>query len=235
MAILSIKNLSAYYGKSMILRGISIDVDREKRTAILGRNGMGKTTLIKSILGLSGIRREGDILFEGKSIFRERTCDIASVGISYVPQGWLLFSSLSVHEHLVMACRGAAGAGAWTPERIYELFPELKDRKKISGTRLSGGEQQILAISRALVMNPRMILMDEPSEGISTLVLERIVELCGRLTEQGVGILLVEQNLELALRVAQRVYILVNGEIVLAKDVEGSGEDKESYYKYLGV
>jgi branched-chain amino acid transport system ATP-binding protein len=233
--VLSIKGLNAYYGKAIILRSVSIDVEQGKRVAILGRNGMGKSTLIKSILGLSGIRREGDIAFEGSSIFGKKTYEIAAGGIAYVPQGWQLFSSLSVHEHLVMAYRPKKSGDEWTPQRVYDCFPELKDRRKVGGTRLSGGEQQILAIARALVTNSRMILMDEPSEGISTLVLERIIDICRGLTERGVGLLLVEQNLDLALRVAQKAYVLVNGQIVLEKDVDESNKDKESYHQYLGI
>ena len=235
-AILKIKNLNAYYGKSHVLQEVSLTVNPLERVAVLGRNGMGKSTLLKSILRLQDIKVEGDVLFKGETINQAKTYEIAQKGIAYVPQGWLLFPSLSVEEHLLMAYRpGKSEAKEWTPERIFELFPEIAARRKVSGTKLSGGEQQILAIGRALVSNPEILLMDEPSEGISTMVIDRVIELCHQLTEQGVSILMVEQNLELALRVAQRVYVLVNGRIVYEGTTADFCADKESQHQFLGV
>lgn len=235
-AILKLNKLNAYYGKSHVLQDVSLTVNSLERVAVLGRNGMGKSTLLKSILRLQDIRVEGDLLFNNETFNHAKTYEIAQKGIAYVPQGWLLFPSLSVEEHLVMAYRPAKSKDQeWTPEGIFELFPEIADRRKVSGTKLSGGEQQILAISRALVSNPKILLMDEPSEGISTMVIDRIIDLCHRLTEQGISILMVEQNLDLALRVAERVYVLVNGRIVHEGTAVDFRLDKESQRQLLGV
>ena len=234
-SLLSIKNLNSYYGKAHILQGVSININPLERVAILGRNGMGKSTLIKSILGLSGIRRDGNIYFNGENIIEKKTYEIARRSISYVPQGRQLFSSLSVEEHLTMAYKPVKGGDGWTPKMVFDIFPEIRERKKVSGTKISGGEQQILAIGRALVTNSSLILMDEPSEGISTLVIERILGICRQLTEQGTSLLLVEQNLGLALSVAQKVYILVNGRIVHETSSEEFKVDNESQHNYLGI
>lgn len=236
-AMLALNKVNAFYGKAHVLQDISLSIKPLERAAILGRNGMGKSTLLRTVLGLSGINRQGDIHFQGKNLTVKNTHEIANLGIAYVPQGWQLFPSLSVEEHLMMAYKPKRGGQKheWTPDLIYELFPEIKDRRKISGTRLSGGEQQMLAISRALVTNPAFILMDEPSEGISTFVLERIIDICHGFTEQNITLLLVEQNLDLALKIAQKVYILVNGRIIHQADVDEFRDDKESQELYLGV
>lgn len=233
--LLRVKNLNAYYDKAHILQDVSFEVNDLERVTILGRNGMGKSTLLKSILGLQNIRRLGDIYFEKSNIMEQQIHETANLGIAYVPQGWQLFPSLSVDEHLKMAYRPDPSDHEWTPEAVYELFPEIKARYKVSGTKLSGGEQQMLAIGRALVRNPKLILMDEPSEGISTFVIERVIEVCQELTQRKIALLLVEQNLNLALRAAQKVYILVNGRMVHQATVEEFKEDKESQNKYLGV
>lgn len=234
-SILSIKDLNSYYGKSHVLQDVSININPLERVAILGRNGMGKSTLMKSILGLGGIRRDGNIYFNDENIIEKKTYEIARRGIAYVPQGRQLFSLLSVEEHLTMAYKPVKGGNGWTPKMVFDIFPEIGERKKISGTKLSGGEQQILAIGRALVKNPSLILMDEPSEGISTLVLERILGICHQLTKQSVTLLLVEQNLGLALSVAQKVYVLVNGRIVHKASAEEFSADKESQHNFLGI
>ncbi|MBM3702366.1 MAG: ABC transporter ATP-binding protein [Actinobacteria bacterium] len=234
-SILSIKDLNSYYGKSHVLQDVSININPLERVAILGRNGMGKSTLMKSILGLGGIRRDGNIYFNDENIIKKKTYEIARRGIAYVPQGRQLFSLLSVEEHLAIAYKPVKGGNGWTPKMVFDIFPEIGERKKISGTKLSGGEQQILAIGRALVKNPSLILMDEPSEGISTLVLERILGICHRLTKQGITLFLVEQNLGLALSVAQKVYILVNGRIVHEASAEEFNADKESQHNFLGI
>ena len=191
----------------------------------------GINSIIGAILG-TGIIKTLEIVLSGVT---QRY--LLMIGILFlVVIMWLLFPSLSVEEHLVMAYRLAKTKDTeWTPERIYELFPEIAGRRKVSGTKLSGGEQQILAISRALVSNPQILMMDEPSEGISTMVIDRIIELCHKLTEQGVSILMVEQNLDLALRVAQRVYVLVNGRIVHEGTSTDFRLDKENQRQFLGV
>ncbi len=233
--LLSIDGLNAYYGKSHVLQDVSLQVNSGEKIVVLGRNGMGKSTLMKAIMGMSQVSRDGNILLNNAQIITKRTDEIARMGIAYVPQGWLLFSSLSVDEHLRIAYRPVKGDNEWTPEKVYDVFPEIAQRKQISGTKLSGGEQQILAICRALVGNPSLILMDEPSEGISAMVIYRVIEICHDLTKQGVSLLLAEQNLELAKKIADRVYILVNGQIVLNSDIELFINDKESQKKHLGV
>lgn len=232
---LDIKEINAFYGKAQVLHNASLQVKKGERVVILGRNGMGKTTLIKSVVGVDNIKRTGSILYENHELIHRRTHDIARLGIGYVPQGWLLFRSLSVDEHLSIAYRPTKTGKEWNPERVYDTFPELANRRKVSGTSLSGGEQQILAICRALVTNSNLFLMDEPSEGISRKVLDRIVTICDELSAEQKTILLVEQNLSLAVRIAQRVYILVNGNIVHEASSAEFKEDKEKQFEFLGI
>lgn len=233
--LLSINGLNAYYGKAHVLQDVSLEVKKGEKVVVLGRNGMGKSTLMKAIIGLSQVTRSGSIYFKENQVIDRRTDEIARSGIAYVPQGWLLFSSLNVDEHLRIAYRPLKSEKEWTPERIYATFPEIAERRQISGTKLSGGEQQILAIGRALVGNPSLILMDEPSEGISAMVIDRMIDICQNLACQGVSILVAEQNLDLAQRIADKVYILVNGQIVLSSAIEEFRKDIESQRKHLGV
>ena len=232
---LTINNLNAFYGKAQVLRNVSLSVRPGERVAILGRNGMGKTTLLKSILNIDHVRVSGSIQYKGVELAGKETSCIARSGIGYIPQGWQLFRSLSVEEHLIMPYRKSKDGYEWTPERVLDAFPEIARRRKVGGTRLSGGEQQILAIGRALVTNAPMILMDEPSEGVSTMVLERVREMCEELAAHGRGILLVEQNLSLALKIAERVLILVNGEIVYETTASEFANDRERQAQFLGV
>jgi len=234
-----IKDVNAYYGKSHVLHDVSLQVKPGEKVVILGRNGMGKSTLLKSIMRIGDVTRTGSIIYGDKELISKRTSDIARSGIGYVPQGWQLFPSLSVAEHLTIAYKAsksdADSKSDWSPERLFKLFPEIDRRRKISGTSLSGGEQQILAICRALVTNSQLILMDEPSEGISAKVLDRIVGICKDLAAENKSILLVEQNLNLAMRIAERVYILVNGAIVYETTSEEFKDDKEKHAQYLGI
>ena len=233
-AQLEIQNLNTFYGKAHVLHDVSLHVGEGERVAILGRNGMGKTTLLKSIMNIDHVKMDGSIRYGGEELTKMVTYNIARKGIGYVPQGWQLFRSLTVEEHLVMAYR-KGGEDEWTPERIMDTFPEIARRRKVGGTRLSGGEQQILAIGRALVTNSNLLLMDEPSEGVSTMVLERVREICEELSAHGKSILLVEQNLSLALKIAKRVYILVNGSIVHDAPSEVFRADREKQAMYLGI
>lgn len=234
-AKLEVSNLNAYYGKALVLHDIDIHVESGERVAILGRNGMGKTTLLKSIMGLDKVRVEGSIRYGDREMAHIPTYSVARQGIGYVPQGWQLFHSLSVEEHLIMAYHKGEPGREWTPERVLDTFPEIARRRKVGGTRLSGGEQQILAIGRALVTNSSLLLMDEPSEGVSTMVLKRVSEICEELSRNGQSILLVEQNLSLALKIAQRIYILVNGSIVHSASSEEFRADREHQAMYLGI
>jgi uncharacterized protein (UPF0261 family)/ABC-type branched-subunit amino acid transport system ATPase component len=211
--LLNIEHLDAYYGKSHILQGVNLQVHPGELIVVVGRNGMGKTTLLKSVMGLPPLSRTGTILFDAQETIDRPTHEIASLGIGYVPQGRMLFASLTADEHLRFAWRRSAENSQWSPETVYDLFPELKERAHISGTLLSGGEQQMLAIGRALVTNPLLLMMDEPSEGLSVLVIQRVEEVCRHLSSRGMAILLIEQNLEMAQSLAHRAYIFVNGRI----------------------
>jgi len=212
-ALLDIEHLDAYYGKSHILQDVNLQVHPGELVVVVGRNGMGKTTLLKSVMGLPLLLRTGSITFDGQETVKMPTHDITNLGIGYVPQGRMLFPSLTVDEHLRFAWRQSVANSQWSPETVYELFPELNKRTHISGTLLSGGEQQMLAIGRALVTNPLLLMMDEPSEGLSITVIQRVEEVCRQLSSSGMAILLIEQNIEMAQSLAQRAYVFVNGRI----------------------
>jgi len=231
--LLEIKELNTYYGDSHVLQGCSLSVGNEC-VAVLGRNGMGKTTLLRSVMGLTPPRK-GSIIWKGQELSGKRPYYIASQGIGYVPQGRRLFPSLTVEEHLILPYRGRKENHSWSPEKVFLLFPELAERRKVSGTQLSGGEQQMLAIGRALVTNPEIILLDEPSEGLSPVAVERVIEVCRELLKEGISILLVEQNIHVAEALADRIYILLSGRTVYESDAHEFLRDIELRHKYLGV
>jgi branched-chain amino acid transport system ATP-binding protein len=182
--LLEISGLNAYYGSARALEDVNFSMGQES-IAIVGRNGMGKTTLCNAILGISPPRAEGSIRFDGQELVGVPSHKIARRGIGYVPQGRRLFPSLTVDQHLRIASRGEANGSEWTRERVYELFPRLAERKSNGGAQLSGGEQQMLAIGRALVTNPRIVVMDEPSEGLAPAVIEGLIETFKHLEEEG--------------------------------------------------
>ena len=231
--LLEVTDLHTYYGDSHILQGCSLTVGAEC-VAMLGRNGMGKTTLLRSIMGLT-VPRSGSIRWDDVEIAGHKPFAIASVGVGYVPQGRRLFPSLSVEEHLTLTARKRNAAEPWTPERVYALFPELAERRKIGGTLLSGGEQQMLAIGRALVTNPSIILLDEPSEGLAPVAVDRVIDTCRALRAAGISVLLVEQNLRVAEALADRVYVLVSGKTVYDASAAVFLNDHELRIRYLGV
>jgi branched-chain amino acid transport system ATP-binding protein len=233
-AKLVIDDLHVYYGASHVVQGTSMHVGDEC-VALLGRNGMGKTTLLRAVMGLTP-PRGGSVRFKSTELGRRAPYEIASLGIGYVPQGRRLFPSLSVDEHLRLTRRPDPRAHAWTPERVYEFFPELADRKRVSGARLSGGEQQMLAIGRALVINPELLLLDEPSEGLSPVAVDRVTEIVRHLrSEAGISVLLVEQNIAVADALADRVYVMLTGHIVHSATGKDFAVDKDARSKYLGV
>jgi branched-chain amino acid transport system ATP-binding protein len=223
--VLEINEIHTYYGDSYVLQGASLKVGAGQVVALMGRNGVGKTTTIRSIVGFSPPRR-GSILFKDDDITKMPAHEIARGGISLVPQGRRIFGSLTVAEHLRVFQRSGEGAGkdSWKLERILGLFPALERRMKQRGSSLSGGEQQMLAIARALLTNPELLLMDEPSEGLSPLAVQQVVEVIEHLRETAeLPILLVEQNLALALSLADHIYVMNKGAIVF----EGPGAELE--------
>jgi branched-chain amino acid transport system ATP-binding protein len=232
-ASLQIEDLHTYIGDSHILQGCSLTVENEC-VAVLGRNGMGKTTLLRSIMGLTPPKM-GKIIWNSEDIVGKRPHYIARKGIGYVPQGRRLFQSLSVEEHLTLPYVKTKSPEAWTPERVFDFFPELADRRKLSGTRLSGGEQQMLAIGRALVTNPEIILLDEPSEGLSPVANNRVIEICHALLDANIAILLVEQNIHVASALAQRIYIILSGRTVHESAAHEFLENTDLRQKYLGI
>ena len=231
--LLAIEGVSAYYGRAQALENVSYEVAGGS-TSIVGRNGMGKTTLCAAIMGLSPPRATGSVQLEGQELLGRPSYRIARAGIGYVPQGRRLFPSLTVDEHLKISVVRNANGG-WTPERVYDLFPRLAERRKNGGAQLSGGEQQMLAIGRALLGNPRLLIMDEPSEGLAPTVIETMVETLQRLEQEGLAILLIEQNLGVATAVAERQLIMVGGELAHQTTATQLSGDAELQRRFLGV
>jgi branched-chain amino acid transport system ATP-binding protein len=231
--ILSLDGVDTYYGDSHILHNVSFELRRGEVIALLGRNGVGKTTTIQTILGLPPPRR-GSIVFQDKPIAGLPTFAVVQRGIGWVPQGHRIFPTLSVAENLELAA-AKARTGRWTLQEMYRLFPRLNERRDARGDALSGGEQQMLAIARALVQNPDLILMDEPSEGLSPRLVQEVEEIIVQLHREGASILLVEQNLNFALAVAQRVLIMNKGAIVFSGGAADIAGDPTLSRQYLGV
>jgi branched-chain amino acid transport system ATP-binding protein len=234
-ALLEVTGLNAYYGSAQALEDVTFAMTRES-IAIVGRNGMGKTTLCNAIMGIAPPRAEGSIRFDGEELVGMPSHKIARLGVGYVPQGRRLFPSLTVDQHLKIAARGASSNGdGWTRERVYELFPRLAERKGNGGAQLSGGEQQMLAIGRALVTNPRILVMDEPSEGLAPAVIEGLIETFEHLEQEGLAILLIEQNLGVATALAERQLVMIGGSIAAETTASALAGDPELQRRYLGV
>jgi branched-chain amino acid transport system ATP-binding protein len=209
--MLEIDDVHTHRGESYVLQGISLAVEDGRVTTLLGRNGLGKTTLIRSIVGLTP-PRSGSIRFDGRELVNLPPHEIARLGLGLVPQGRHVFPSLTVEENLTLTARPARnGHEPWTVERLYDIFPNLASRRRNHGNELSGGEQQMLAIGRALMMNPRILLMDEPSEGLAPVIVDRIQEIVLELREARTTILLVEQNYRLGVHAADHVYLISKG------------------------
>jgi branched-chain amino acid transport system ATP-binding protein len=230
---LETRDLHVYFGRAHILQGVDLTLESEP-LAVLGRNGMGKTTLCQAIVGL--LPASGQITFDGHELLGRPPHEIASAGIGYVPQGRRIFPSLTVHEHLRLVRPVGSGAGRrWTPDEIYGLFPELAQRRRYRAGELSGGEQQMLAISRALLTQPRLLVMDEPSEGLAPIVIEHLKETLRGITAAGVGLLLVEQNLGVAAAVAGSLAVMVSGRIVYRTGPSELVADEDAQRRYLGL
>ena len=230
--MLTLSDVHTYYGESYVLHGISMRVEERTVVALLGRNGMGKTTTIRSITGVTP-PRSGVVRFKEKDITRLKPHEIAQIGIGLIPQGRRIFPSLSVKENLTMAARMRGKADGWSLDQVYAHFPLLKERENLKGALLSGGEQQMLAIGRALMTNPDLLLMDEPSEGLAPLIVRDIGSIIRQLKEEGLSILLVEQNLPMALGVADYAYIISKGIIVYESTPHELEANEEIKTKYL--
>ncbi|MHB8984024.1 MAG: ABC transporter ATP-binding protein [Carboxydocellales bacterium] len=232
--MLALNEVHTYYGNSHILQGVNLQVKPREVVSLLGRNGAGKTTIIRSIIGFNS-PRSGEVVYKQKNISSQPAYRISRLGIGLVPQGRGIFPTLSVRENLTLAARKTGGEHHWDLGKVYELFPRLKERENNKGNQLSGGEQQLLAIGRALMTNPDLLLLDEPSEGLAPLVVKDVGHIVGELKKQGLSILLVEQNLPLALGAADRVYVLSKGKIVLETTPAGLKDQDAEMKQYLGV
>lgn len=236
-SVLEVSDIHTYYSDSYVLQGVSLEVGPGQIVALMGRNGVGKTTTIRSIVGFSPPER-GTITFKDVDITNKPAHEIAKEGISLVPQGRRIFPSLTVAEHLQVFQRAGTGESrhVWDLDRISELFPALERRMKQKASVLSGGEQQMLAIARALLTNPQILLMDEPSEGLSPLLVQQVVEVIGHLrTTAELPILLVEQNLSLALNLADYVYVMKKGAVAFQGPAEELAKAPDVQSTYLGV
>jgi branched-chain amino acid transport system ATP-binding protein len=233
--VLEVSDLHSGYGDAQVIRGVSLDVGAGEIVAMLGRNGMGKTTLIRSLMGLIPPQiRSGSITWRGENLIGLRPHDVAARKIAIVPQGRRLFPSLTVTEHLTMLKSARAKSG-WTVDRVFGIFPRLAERRHHRGGQLSGGERGMLAVGRALMIDPHLILMDEPSEGLAPVTVQLLEQILLDLKREGLSILLVEQNLYSALAVADRVYILETGQIVHQGDAATLSQQTDLLFQRLGV
>jgi branched-chain amino acid transport system ATP-binding protein len=229
--LLSVERLRAGYGEAIVLSDVTLALEAGKSLALLGRNGMGKTTLVNSIVGVTRYRG-GTIRLGGRDITRLRPDQRAHAGVGWVPQERNIFKSLTLHENLTAVAR----PGPWSPEKVYALFPRLGERRDNMGNQLSGGEQQMLALGRALVLNPKVVLLDEPLEGLAPIIIEELLAAVKRITrEEGVSAILVEQSAHLVLGVTDRAVILERGMVVYTGDSATLSSDQQTLEKYIGV
>ncbi|HET8586038.1 MAG TPA: ABC transporter ATP-binding protein [Casimicrobiaceae bacterium] len=208
--VLEAHDIHAFYGKSHILHGVSLHLDEGEIVTVLGRNGAGKTTTMRSLMGLTSVR-EGRVQILGDDVTRWPAYKIARLGVGYVPEGRKIFGNLTVLENLTVP---EARSGPWTLDRVFKLFPRLGERKAQLGRQLSGGEQEMLSIARPLLLNPRIMLLDEPSQGLAPLIVQEVMQVVRSMREEGLSVLLVEQNVPLSLAIADRAYILDDGKVV---------------------
>ena len=230
--MLEVNDIHTYYGRSHILQGVSINLQKGEVICLLGRNGAGKTTTLRSIMGFTPPRK-GSVKFEGADLAKMPPYEICRLGIGYVPQDRRIFPTLSVEDNLEVVERKVEGG--WTVEKIFCTFPILEPLKSRKGRHLSGGEQQILAVARPLMTNPKLLLLDEPSEGLAPLVVRAIEELVKSIITTGISVILAEQNMRFAMNIAQRGYIIDKGRIHHQGTIEELKEDKEIIGKYLAV
>jgi len=230
---LELKNINTFYGISHILFDVSLEVGKGEVVCVLGRNGVGKTTLLRSIMGLT-VPRSGSVVFHGTSILGKKPFEIAYSGIGFVPEDRIIFPNLTVKENLEMGMKKGQ-KGPWTLERVYQIFPIMKTRQTQMGGTLSGGEQQMLTIARTLMGNPELLLLDEPTEGLSPLIVKELEKQIRALKEEGMTILLSEQNSTVTLNLSDRSYILEKGQVKWAGEVKILREKKEILKQYLGL
>jgi branched-chain amino acid transport system ATP-binding protein len=229
--MLQVEGLNVHFESAHVLQALSLTVG-QRPLAIVGRNGMGKTTLCQTIMGMVA-PSSGSIRFGNDELTGRRPYQIAQRGLALVPQGRRVFPSLTVDEHLRLVAR--KGRPAWTVERVYDVFPRLAERRRNGGAQLSGGEQQMLAIGRALLLNPALVIMDEPSEGLAPVIVDHLIEVLKSLGREGMGLLIVEQNLRVATAVAENVAIMVAGRIATVMPSAQLADDQAAQRRYLGV
>ncbi len=232
MSLLEVTNLNSYYGDSHILFDVSLKVERNEVVALLGRNGAGKSTTLKSLMGVV-TPRSGSVRLDGAEIAGRKSHAIAQAGMQLVHEDRRIFGSLNVEENLVLA--GLTAPGRWPLDRIYAMFPRLKERRGSRGTDLSGGEQQMRAIARGLVRDPKILLLDEPFEGLAPIIVRDLLDTCRKLADAGQTIVVVEQNVSAALSFADRVYVINNGHIVEALDAQTVRAQPAILHRHLGV
>jgi branched-chain amino acid transport system ATP-binding protein len=223
--------IHAFYGKSHILHGVSLEVREGEIVTLLGRNGAGKTTTLRSLIGLNR-PREGSVTVFGEDVTGSPPYRIAEMGVGYVPEGRRIFANLTVEENLLVPVERP---GPWTIRRIYETFPRLAERKTNKGAQLSGGEQEMLSISRALVLNPRLLMLDEPSQGLGPLIVSDVFKIVAAARHEGVSVLLVEQNVRAAVEIADRAYVLDDGRIVYEGEAREFGADERRVRELAGA
>lgn len=233
MPILQVEEIHTYYGDSYVLQGLSLSLEAGQILGLLGRNGVGKTTLVNSIVGFNPPRR-GRIVFKGMDVTRTSSFNTVRMGMGLVPQGRRIFRSLSVEENLTVAKRDG-GSARYSLERVYEMFPRLAERRRQRARTLSGGEQQMLAIGRGLMTNPDCLIMDEPSEGLAPLVIQHLWDIIQRLRDEGLSILLVEQNAALALKLVDYVHVISKGRVVHSSGPQELWANEEVKSAYLGL
>jgi branched-chain amino acid transport system ATP-binding protein len=232
MSLLEVEGLNAYYGDSHILFDVGLRVERNEVVALLGRNGAGKSTTLKSLMGVVQ-PRTGSVVFDGVDLAGKKSHVIAQAGMQLVHEERRIFGSLNVEENLILA--GHTAPNRWPLERVYAMFPRLKERRTSRGTDLSGGEQQMLAIARALIRDPKIVLLDEPFEGLAPILVHELLATCRVLADAGQTILVVEQNISAAMSLADRAYIINNGHIVEAFDAQQMRDQPELLHRHLGV
>lgn len=233
MAILEVQDIHTYYGDSYVLQGLSMALEEGQILGMLGRNGVGKTTLVNSLVGFNPPKR-GKVIFKGADITHTSSFATVRLGMGLVPQGRRVFATLTVEENLKVS-EGGRGRHGWNLERVYGLFPRLRERRRQRARTLSGGEQQMLAIGRGLMTNPDCLVMDEPSEGLAPLIIHDLWNIIGRLKQEGLSILLVEQNVALALKLVDYVHVISKGKVVHSSGPQELWANEDIKSRYLGI